>query len=68
MNKKINSRKEVKKMALKSEEIIISDSLMKKINSDIKAAQSARKNGDMGTPVEEVILQMKKIIEGEHKC
>ena len=52
-------------MILKSKEIVIPDFLMTKINSDIKEAQNARKNGDMGTPVEEVILNMKKIIEGE---
>ena len=65
MKKRIKCKKEVKKMVLKSKEIIIPDLLMKKIKSDIKDAQEARKKGDMGTPAEEVILQMRKIIEGE---
>ena len=59
------SRKEVRKIVQKSKEIVIPDYLMEKIKSDIKDAQEARERGDMGTPVEEVILQMKKIIEGE---
>ena len=65
MKKSIKRRKEVNKMVLKSKEIFIPNFLIKKINNDIKEAQEARKNGNMGTPVEEVILQMRKIIEGE---
>ena len=65
MKKIKKCRKEVNKMVLKNKTITIPNYLVKKINNDIKDAQNARKNGDMGTPVEEVVLQMKKIIEGE---
>ena len=65
MKRIVTYRKEVNKIVLKNKTITIPNYLINKINSDIKEAQKARKNGDMGTPVEEVILQMKKIIEGE---
>ncbi len=65
MKKIVSYRKEVNKIVLKNKTIAIPNYLLKKVNSDIKEAQNARKSGDMGTPVEEVILRMKKIIEGE---
>lgn len=65
MKRIVTYRKEVNKILLKNKTITIPNYLINKINSDIKEAQNARKNGDMGTPVEEVILKMKKIIEGE---
>lgn len=55
-------RKEDKKVVLKYKDNIIN----KKIINDIKCAKRDRLNGDMGTPVEEVLLNMKKIMKGEN--
>lgn len=59
------SRKEVKKMAFKSKTYTLSEVINKKIENDIKLAKTDRKKGKMGTPIEEVLANMKKIIEGE---
>ena len=59
------SRKEVKKMAFKSKTYTLSEVINKKIENDIKLAKTDRKKGNMGTPIEEVLANMKKIIEGE---
>lgn len=64
--KKLNlKRNEVKNMKLKSKTLTLSDLVMKKIESDIKYAKEERAKGNIGTPIEEVLLNMKKIIEGE---
>lgn len=52
-------------MKLKSKTLTLSDLVMKKIESDIKYAKEERAKGNIGTPIEEVLLNMKKIIEGE---
>lgn len=44
---------------------ILPDFINKKIEKDIELAKKERLNGDMGTPIEEVLFNMKKIIEGE---
>lgn len=65
MKKLILKRKEVKKMVLKRKTYTLPDFLLKKIEEDIKSAKQDRAKGNMGTPIEEVLLNMKKIIEGE---
>lgn len=52
-------------MAFKSKTYTLSEVINKKIENDIKLAISDRKKGNMGTPIEEVLANMKKIIEGE---
>ena len=52
-------------MAFKSKTYTLSEVINKKIENDIKLAKSDRKKGNMGTPIEEVLANMKKIIEGE---
>lgn len=37
--------------------------IINKINNDINSAKKERLNGDMGTPIEEVLANMKKIIQ-----
>ncbi len=53
-------------MNLKSNTAMITKSINKKIEKDIKIAQKDRLIGNMGTPIEEVLINMKKIIEGEN--
>ena len=65
MKKIFLSRKEVKNMLLKRKTYVLPDFMMKKIEKDIKSAKKDRENGNMGTPIEEVLANMKKIIEGE---
>ena len=52
-------------MVLKRKTYTLPDFLLKKIEEDIKSAKQDRAKGNMGTPIEEVLLNMKKIIEGE---
>ena len=65
MKKLILKRKEVKNMVLKRKTYTLPDFIMKKIQEDIESAKQNRAKGNMGTPIEEVLLNMKKIIEGE---
>ena len=53
-------------MNLKSNIAILAKSINKKIEKDIKIAQKDRLIGNMGTPIEEVLINMRKIIEGEN--
>ncbi len=53
-------------MNLKGNTAILTKSINKKIEKDIKAAQKDRLIGNMGTPIEEVLNNMKKIIKGEN--
>lgn len=65
MKKLTLKREEVKKMVLKRKTYALPDFVMKKIEEDIESAKQDRAKGNMGTPIEEVLLNMKKIIEGE---
>lgn len=65
MKKLILKRKEVKNMVLKRKTYVLPDFIMKRIEKDIESAKEDRARGNMGTPIEEVLLNMKKIIEGE---
>lgn len=65
MKNLVLKRKEVKKMIFKSKIYTMNELINKKIQNDIYSAKQDRLKGEMGTPVEEVLLNMKKIIEGE---
>ncbi len=65
MKRNISRRKEEKRMTFKSKTNILNNVITQKINNDINCAKRERANGDMGTPIEEVLANMKKIIEGE---
>lgn len=58
-------RKEEKRMTFKCKSNLSNNIIIQKINHDINCARIERLNGDMGTPIEEVLVNMKKIIEGE---
>lgn len=61
----ISYRKEEIKMILKSKTNLLDNLITRKINNDISCARRDRANGDMGTPIEEVLENMKRVIEGE---
>ncbi len=65
MKKLILKRKEVKKMIFKSKIYTIKELINKKIQNDIYSARKERAKGNMGTPIEEVLFNMRKILEGE---
>ncbi len=50
-------------MNFKSKTNILNNTIIQKINYDINCAKEERLNGDMGTPIEEVLFDMKKFIE-----
>ena len=52
-------------MVLKYKACKLSDFTTKKIKNDIKYATEERANGNYGIPIEEVLLNMKRIVEGE---
>lgn len=58
-------RKEVKKMIFKSKIYTMNELVNKKIQNDIYSAKKERAKGNMGTPIEEVLFNMRKILEGE---
>lgn len=65
MKKIISYRKENYKMYFKTETSVLANYINKKIEKDIKLAKNERLKGNIGTPIDEVLNKMKKIIEGE---
>lgn len=65
MKRNISRGKEEKRMTFKRKSNILDNLIIQKINNDINCAKRERANGDMGTPIEEVLANMKKIVEGE---
>ncbi|MBQ2917585.1 MAG: hypothetical protein IJE59_05460 [Clostridia bacterium] len=65
MKKLILKRKEVEKMIFKSKIYTMKELINKKIQNDIYSARKERAKGNMGTPIEEVLFNMRKILEGE---
>lgn len=65
MKNVISYRKEEKTVTLKSKTNLLDNLITKKINNDINSARRDRAKGEMGTPIEEVLSNMRKIIEGE---
>ena len=52
-------------MVLKYKACKLSDFTIKKIKNDIKYATEERTNGNYGIPIEKVLLNIKKIVEGD---
>lgn len=65
MKSVISYRKEENKMIYKNYNAT-KKAIIMKINNDINHARRDRLNGDMGTPIEEVLFNMRKILEGEN--
>lgn len=65
MKKIISYRNENYIMNYKTKTNILTNSINKKIKKDIYHAKTERLNGNIGTPIEEVLNKMKKIIKGE---